>query len=37
MEDKVFSTNAFADYLKQRIKVNGKLGNLGNEIKVISQ
>jgi large subunit ribosomal protein L22e len=36
VEDKVFSTNAFADFLKQRIKVNGKTGNLGSEISVTS-
>ena len=34
VEDKVFSTTAFADFLKQRIKVNGKTGHLGSDIAV---
>ena len=34
VEDKVFSTTAFADYLKQRIKVNGKTGQLGSDVAV---
>lgn len=34
VEDKVFNTNNFAEFLKQRIKVNGKLGKLGENIKV---
>jgi large subunit ribosomal protein L22e len=36
VEDKVFSTNAFAEFLKERIKVNNKTGNLGSEITVSS-
>jgi hypothetical protein len=36
VEDKVFSTNAFAEFLKERIKVNDKTGNLGSEISVVS-
>ena len=34
VEDKVFNTNNFAEFLKQRIKVNGKLGKLGENISV---
>lgn len=34
VEDKVFNTNNFAEFLKQRIKVDGKLGKLGENIKV---
>ena len=34
VEDKVFNTNNFAEFLKQRIKVNGKLGKLGDNIQV---
>ena len=29
VEDKVFNTNNFAEFLRQRIKVEGKLGKLG--------
>jgi len=36
VEDKVFSTNAFAEFLKQRVKVNNKTGNLGSDITVSS-
>lgn len=36
VEDKVFNTANFAEFLKQRIKVNGKLGKLGDNIKVNS-
>lgn len=36
VEDKVFSTTAFADFLKQRIKVNNKPGHLGSDITVAS-
>ena len=36
VEDKVFSTTAFADFLKQRIKVNNKTGHLGSDIAVAS-
>ena len=34
VEDKVFNTNNFAEFLRQRIKVEGKLGKLGDKIKV---
>lgn len=34
VEDKVFSTSNFAEFLKSRIKVEGKLGKLGDNIKV---
>ena len=34
VEDKVFNTNNFAEFLRQRIKVEGKLGKLGEKIKV---
>lgn len=34
VEDKVFNTNNFAEYLRQRIKVDGKLGKLGDKIRV---
>ena len=34
VEDKVFNTNNFAEFLRQRIKVEGKLGKLGERIKV---
>lgn len=36
VEDKVFSTTAFSDFLKSRIKVNNKTGNLGSDIAVAS-
>lgn len=36
VEDKVFNTNNFAEFLRQRIKVDGKLGKLGDNIKVSS-
>ena len=36
VEDKVFSTNAFAEFLKQRIKVNNKTGSLGSDITVLN-
>jgi large subunit ribosomal protein L22e len=29
VEDKVFNTTNFAEYLRQRIKVNGRTGKLG--------
>ena len=29
VEDKVFNTGNFAEFLRQRIKVNGKIGKLG--------
>lgn len=34
VEDKVFNTANFAEYLKQRIKINGKTGKLGDLLKV---
>jgi large subunit ribosomal protein L22e len=34
VEDKVFVTSAFAQYLRERIKVDGKLGKLGEQIKI---
>lgn len=34
VEDKVFNTANFAEFLRQRIKVNGKLGKLGETLKV---
>ena len=36
VEDKVFNTSNFAEYLRQHIKVDGKLGKLGDNIKVTS-
>ena len=36
VEDKVFNTTNFAEFLRQRIKVDGKLGKLGDNIKVAS-
>ena len=29
VEDKVFNTSNFSEFLKQRIKINGKTGKLG--------
>jgi len=34
VEDKVFVTSTFAQYLRERIKVDGKLGKLGEQIKI---
>lgn len=34
VEDKVFNTGNFAEFLRQRIKVDGKIGKLGDKIKV---
>ena len=34
VEDKVFNTSNFAEYLRQRIKVKGKTGHLGDSVKV---
>lgn len=34
VEDKVFITSNFSEYLRQRIKVNGKTGKLGDQIKI---
>lgn len=36
VEDKVFNTGNFAEFLRQRIKVGGKLGKLGDDVKVTS-
>lgn len=36
VEDKVFSTTAFAEFLTSRIKVNNKTGQLGSSIAVAS-
>lgn len=36
VEDKVFNTNLFAQFLRQRIKVGGRTGKLGDSIKVTS-
>ncbi|CAM6000014.1 unnamed protein product [Sphagnum balticum] len=36
VEDKVFNTSNFAEYLRQRIKVGGRVGKLGDSIKVTS-
>ena len=36
VDDKVFSTSVFGDFLKSKIKVNGKTGHLGNDITVSS-
>ena len=34
VEDKVFNTSNFAEFLRQRIKVKGRVGKLGDDIKV---
>jgi large subunit ribosomal protein L22e len=34
VEDKVFNTSSFAQYLKERIKIHGKIGKLGENIKI---
>lgn len=34
VEDKVFNTTNFAEYLRQRIKIDGKLGKLGDKVRV---
>lgn len=34
VEDKVFNTSNFAEFLKQRIKINGKVGKLGDSVRV---
>jgi large subunit ribosomal protein L22e len=36
VEDKVFNTTNFAEFLRQRIKVAGKVGSLKEDIKVSS-
>ncbi|KRX02496.1 hypothetical protein PPERSA_11836 [Pseudocohnilembus persalinus] len=37
IEDKVLLIQDFVDFLKKRIKVEGKTGNLGNEVAVNTQ
>ena len=37
VDDKVLVTNDFNDFLKQKIKVHGKVGNFGNDISVSSE
>ena len=34
VEDKVFNTTNFSEFLKQRIKINGKTGKLGESVRV---
>jgi large subunit ribosomal protein L22e len=34
VEDKVFNTSTFAEYLRQRIKIDGKTGKLGELVRV---
>jgi large subunit ribosomal protein L22e len=34
VEDKVFVTSNFAQYLRERIKIHGKIGKLGENIKI---
>ena len=34
MEDKVFNTTNFAEFLRQRIKINGRIGKLDEKVKV---
>ena len=34
VEDKVFNTSNFAEFLRQRIKLKGRLGKLGENIRV---
>ena len=34
VEDKVFNTSNFAEFLRQRIKINGRIGKLGDKVKV---
>jgi len=34
VEDKVFNTSNFAEYLRQRIKIGGRTGHLGESVKV---
>ena len=36
VEDKVFNTANFAEFLLQRIKINGRIGKLGDKVKVHS-
>ena len=34
VEDKVFNTSNFAEFLRQRIKINGRVGKLGDKVKI---
>jgi large subunit ribosomal protein L22e len=36
VEDKVFNTTNFAEYLRARVKVEGKVGNLGDQVTISS-
>lgn len=36
VEDKVFNTKNFTEYLQQKIKINGKTGKLGESVRVSS-
>lgn len=36
VEDKVFNTNNFAEFLRARIKIGGRTGRLGESVKVNS-
>jgi large subunit ribosomal protein L22e len=37
VEDKVLLLNEFQDFLKKRVKYNGKTGNLGSEISISTE
>ena len=37
VEDKVFNTATFAEYLRQRIKIGGRIAKLGDSVKVSSE
>jgi len=34
VEDEIMDAGAFEDFLRAKVKVNGKTGNLGNEISL---
>lgn len=36
VEDKVFNTSNFAEFLRARIKIGGRVGHLGESVKVTS-
>lgn len=36
VEDKVFNTSNFAEFLRARIKIGGRVGHLGENVKVLS-
>jgi large subunit ribosomal protein L22e len=36
VEDKVFNTSNFAEFLRARIKIGGRVGHLGENVKVFS-